>query len=262
MSVHKDKTTDLEWFRAGLDAIVKYGAALGTIGLTTAFIFNFIFWYSVDRRIISFLVMSDYIQTAVLVVGLLFLGSGAGGLSLLIMYFFIVWLARQHLFVRIAVPMISLLILVICLFRLNAKGLLTSEAWSYSDWSEGQLPLSLVALVAAIGFLLPLAISFNPIFKSMDAGTFLRKFIPRKRRYWLLIYIGFVIAFYAIIASDRSVLRHTVDAVFVENGSQFIGDILGTIDKGVILRDRRDGHLIFLPKERVQRVDYDVPAGK
>jgi hypothetical protein len=64
--------------RAGLvhitdavEFIAKYGAAIGMTALATAFLYDSIFWWIVDSRVLGYFVAGDHVQTAVRIISVL-----------------------------------------------------------------------------------------------------------------------------------------------------------------------------------------------
>jgi hypothetical protein len=54
-----------------VEFIAKYGAAIGLTALATAFLYDSIFWWIVDSRVLGYFVVSDHIQTAVRIISVL-----------------------------------------------------------------------------------------------------------------------------------------------------------------------------------------------
>jgi hypothetical protein len=53
----------------------------------------------------------------------------------------------------------------------------------------------------------------------------------------------------------------THDVVRLEHDSSVAGNVIRLVDRGVILRDQKDGRIVFIPKGQVRRVDHRVPLG-
>ena len=51
----------------------------------------------------------------------------------------------------------------------------------------------------------------------------------------------------------------TRDVVRLEHDSTVTGNVIRHVDKGVILRDQKDGRIVFVPKGQIRRIDHRVP---
>jgi hypothetical protein len=51
----------------------------------------------------------------------------------------------------------------------------------------------------------------------------------------------------------------THDVVRLEHDSTLTGNVIRLVDRGVILRDQKDGRIVFVPKEQLRRIDQRVP---
>ena len=83
-------------------------------------------------------------------------------------------------------------------------------------------------------------------------------------RFWLLplAVVGLVAA--AWLSSSRGYSRHpdSIDIVALEKEAELRGKVIRFVDRGLFLRDQRDGRIIFIPKERISRIEHDVPKGE
>jgi hypothetical protein len=51
----------------------------------------------------------------------------------------------------------------------------------------------------------------------------------------------------------------THDVVRLEHDSTLTGNVIRLVDRGVILRDQKDGRVVFVPKGQIRRIDHRVP---
>lgn len=224
------------------DALAKALATLGAVALATAFLYDFTFWSFIDRRVLSIFVVADHIQTAVyafaitvfMLIGVASCTFGLDWISpriLKILFTRAPWLARRYDTI---------------LFFLGT--LIGSFVFSF----EGSMPAFVVVSIIWLSLICR---------HTFSEGAILRNQLIMALILWLV-----VTALFAYADARRSQLQSFLyDSVTVETGADrkwnydLKGRVVRMLDRGVVFRGV-DGRMIFIPKERIQRIDQDVPS--
>jgi hypothetical protein len=236
-----------------VEQIAKYGAAMCVAALCTAFVFDFTFWLIVDPRMLTYMVLADHIQTAVHIFGLISIILGASWLLTLVL-----------VYAGLAVPGLSQLWkvaagLAVFAFGVLGLGILTSG-----------LPINLFdrATVYTMSFglvgIVMLGLAFHRPRPSKGEGA------PHHRTPFILgRALWAIVPFCLFLSIADAVLRAwgsweampTHDVVSLDDNSTLTGNVIRLVDRGVILRNRKDGRIVFVPKEHVRQIDQRVPPG-
>jgi hypothetical protein len=85
--------------------------------------------------------------------------------------------------------------------------------------------------------------------------------LPVVRAFWVVVplFLLLTIADAMIRAWSTWDTSPTRDVVMLEHDSTVTGNVIRHVDKGVILRDQKDGRIVFVPKEQIRRIDHRVP---
>jgi hypothetical protein len=244
-----------------VEFIAKYGAALGIAALATAFLFDSIFWWIVRGGMLGYFTLSDHIESAIRII------------VVLVTYLVVITIAMRATYafgdslasMRVRGPKVAIGVLVLLFSIVLIYWLLVILGWPFVRWSQDAKRIAeTIAMIAAIltvvGFL-SLRRSKAPSPDNDSWRRIVEKPLPFVVTAWVL---G---ACFLAIASGLSITdpdpsdkpRSTRDIVIVDNDAQLSGSVLRVIDKGVILLDDKDRRLMFIPKERIRRVDHNVP---
>jgi hypothetical protein len=219
------------------EATTKLIAGIGLLALATAFLYDFVYWAWIDRRMLTFLVVADHIQTAVYAFAIIVFAVGG--------VFFCTWL------ISLIIPRIT-------------QGNPKREKWLERLMEFAAFAIGSVVLAFDDNSILQIGVIV--IWLSL---LFRRLFMP-DYSLWPRVIIGLIVwfAITAFIARSDAIEAKRVpifaDVVSVETGKgplwdyELKGRVLRLIDRGAILRSK-DGRISFVPKERVLRVDQNLP---
>ena len=222
------------------EGITKLVAAAGFLALSTAFLYDFTYWLWIDRRILTYLVVADHIQTAVYAFAIIVFAIGG--------VLFCTWL------LALGLPKLT---------RGNAKR---------EKWMERAIELGAAVLGS-------LALSFdNNTAVQILIGVvwlsllFRRLFMPGVSL-WSRVMIGLIawLVMTALVASSdaAAAMRSTEapDIIQVDPGKQspmwsyeLRGHLVRLIERGAVIRIL-DGRIVFVPKDHLLRIDQGVPKG-
>ncbi len=234
-----------------IQQIAKNGAAMCIAALCTAFVFDYTFWLMVDPRMLSYLVLADHIQTAVHVFGLISVILGASWILTLVFVYAGFAVTRSDQFWKVAA---ALFLFVLCLIGLGIA-------------TTGFNPVNLfdraTVFVMSVGLLVMIVLGivfYRP--KALD-GEGGPRHRPRAaaRAFWAVVslFLFLTMADAMIRAWSTWDTATTRDVVRLEHDSTVTGNVIRHVDKGVILRDQKDGRIVLIPKGQIRRIDHRVP---
>jgi hypothetical protein len=235
-----------------VEQIAKYGAAMCVAALCTAFVFDYTFWLIVDPRILTYMVLADHIQTAVHIFGLISIILGASWILTLVLVYAGLAVRRLSQFWKVATG------LAVFAFGLLGLGVVTLR-----------LPINLfdratvyTMLFGLVGIVMLGLVFHRPRLKGEGAPHHWTPFLLG-RALWAIV------PFCLFLSIADAVLRAwgtweampTHDVVSLDHNSTLTGNVIRLVDRGVILRNRKDGRIVFVPKEHVRQIDQRVPSG-
>lgn len=227
----------------GVEAATKLIIVLGLAALTTAFLYDFVFWTSIDRRVLTFLVTADHIQTAVYALAIIMLTVGG--------IIFCTWL-----FSVISRKFEKALTAINSRWGNKVYWILEFGAAALSILAlnyEGNVFVNILVCVAW------LSIIFRRLFVSD---------IELWRRAIVVLIAWFVTAGLIAYFDALSVTRASTanDIVTVDTGKSPVwsyeirGRLLRLAERGAIIKSS-DGRIVFVPKDHLLRIDQSVPSG-
>jgi hypothetical protein len=227
--------------------IAKYGGAIGVIALGVALIYDIVFWWLIDPRMLSYLVLADHIQTAIQMFGFICFGVVIGALFSLIASNSLFKIASLDRTWKIVAALAIVTGCIVCIVWvasadvgltrenraaviMSAVGLLVMLAWSVRMSRRRPLWVSPKAFLAALSWpIVPMVVIFT---------------------------IGLAVS----LSFGTARIRDKHDVLTVEPDMEVSGRIIRLVDRGVIMRRLKDGRVTFVPKERIVRIDQNVPA--
>jgi hypothetical protein len=226
-----------------VNQIPKYGTVVVVVAFATAFLFDFVFWQSLDDRMLSFFVLADHVQTAVMTVALI-LGIVA---SLIVIG------VIQHLIsvFRMTATKRAKWMLGMAVLLVGVTGLLiTFRATNVAIKYVAGITWSLATLV--IGDTIA---NSKPVWDRKGFVAFLFYVVPVA---WIALTILVAVA----SAEGATANRTTTDIIKLDRDAELSGRVIRLLGRGVVLRDEKDGRIMFVPKEQIRRIDQDVPRRK
>jgi hypothetical protein len=238
--------------------VARYGAVFGMAALATAFLYDSIFWWVVDRRVLGYFVLSDHIESAVQVIVLLVILVALS----VVLTLAIDGHAYLHGLLRRRYSNFYFAVALVIGWLCVVYGVSRVAAGLPSVWSpEARQIADIVALLAAI---IVSPALFRTEVKPFAEGwrKVLEKPLPSVIVLWSIatcivaIMLGLGIKHPDGLAPPKM----TRDVVVIENDAELTGVVIRVLDKGIVLLDMKDRRILFIPKERVRRVDLDVPS--
>jgi hypothetical protein len=235
-----------------IQQIAKNGAAMCIAALCTAFVFDYTFWLIVDPRMLSYFVLADHIQTAVHIFGLVSVILGTSWILTLVFVYAGFAVTRSDQFWKVA---IALFLFVLCLIGL---GIATTGFNPVNLFDRATVFVMSVGLFVMI----VLGILFHRSEASEGEGGPRHRPLTVRRAFWA------VVPLFLILTMAEAMIRAwstwdtaptTHDVVRLEHDSTLTGNVIRLVDRGVILRDQKDGRVVFVPKGQIRRIDHRVP---
>jgi hypothetical protein len=216
-----------------IDVVVRFGPAVAFLSLASAFIYDGLYWQTVDRRVLGLYVLSDHIETAAYIV----------------------------IFQAVTVIWFGTMVPVLMVLRLGPIALSKYRWYLYAT----------LALTAVFGFGpvfgLPVNLTDAATVITIVAAVWLAlrrspplAFPPVS---FLQVAIGWIalVAFSAILHGkiDTGVFGNPprlqiLDRVELTSGGSLEGHVLRIIDRGIVLRDQQGGSIRFIGKEQASKV--------
>ena len=198
----------------------------------------------------SFFVLADHIQTAVHIFGFVSVILGASSIFTLVFVYAGFAVTQSDQFRKVAA---GLFLIVFCLIGLGIA-------------TTGFNPVNLfdraTVFVMSVGLLVMvvLGILFHRP-KATEGGPRHRPLTVRKA-FWAVVPLFLVLTMAdAMIRAwstwDTAPTSH--DVVRLEHDSTVTGSLIELVDRGVILRDHKDGRVVFVPKEQLGQIDRGAP---
>lgn len=229
-----------------VDVIAKFGTALGLLALGSAFLHDLIFWSYIDTRMLFYYGISDHIETAVAAIGT--------SLSLLLpasALFGVGFVYGRRILAQGKSPLRTLL-----------WGALASFVWSAVI---GTVIAASIRLIGPSRFgSIAVAIGLLGFFFITYAGYIVGSWRSPARPLTFRAAVGISAAFWLYCVLLLALFRaefdpsHYTDLVTTQGSSTTAGRILRILDRGILLRGA-DGRVVFIPKDRIIRVDQRVP---
>jgi len=218
----------------------------------TAFVFDYTLWLIVDPRMLSYFDLVDHIQTAVQIFGTVSIALAVSWILIFVLIYAGVAVDRFEQFWKVAT---ALLVFVLCLLAL---GIFTFGSVNEFD----RVTIALMSAGLFVILMLALVLHRSRTSTSEDA--------PHHRPLTLRRAVLTVVPLCIFLTMGGAILRAwdiqdteaTRDIVRLEHDPPLTGKIIRAVDRGVILRDQKDGRIIFTPKEQVRRIDHRVPPGQ
>jgi hypothetical protein len=213
----------------------KIATLLGFLALGSAFLYDFVFWTSIDRRMISYLVVADHIETAVSALALIILAAG-----LLYLYQYGIRWRRPQKYEKSGPTPVGWKIL------LGATGVIGAVGPFVLKLPEPLL-LSLTTTAAFTAVIMALA----------------RSLVMRASALFCLWLASIsVVAIWESTVTIDGARKH-LDAIEIESsvGPRYqysiYGHVIRWIDRGAVIIDDKQ-QITFVPKEHIFRVDHHL----
>jgi hypothetical protein len=231
------------------EQLVKFGTAIGLLSLGAAFLYDLIFWMTLDWRVLSYLVLADHIETAVKVVGLLLLLATLFAALLAVTSLAEERLVRRGWSGKMATTVAMAGVMVAFIAAAFLPLFFVPGTYRHQIWLVAAAMLLALAMVHAS--------------RLNRLPSLVSRRLPEYFLRWGLS-AALMTAFMAILEANRyisPVSGRTVDLVTVDGGKPKSAHVIRLVDRGLILRDS-DGRIVFLPKETLRRVDLNVRASE
>jgi hypothetical protein len=235
-----------------IQQIAKNGAAMCIAALCTAFVFDYTFWLIVDPRMLSYFVLADHIQTAVHIFGLVSVILGTSWILTLVFVYAGFAVTRSDQFWKVAA---ALFLFVLCLIGL---GIATTGFNPVNLFDRATVFVMSVGLFVMI----VLGILFHRSKASDGEGGPRHKSLTVRRAFWAVVPLFLLLTMADAMMrawSTWDTAPTTHDVVRLEHDSTLTGNVIRLVDRGVILRDQKDGRVVFVPKGQIRRIDHRVP---
>ena len=235
-----------------IQQIAKNGAAMCVAALCTAFVFDYTFWLIVDPRMLSYFVLADHIQTAVHIFGVVSVMLGTSWILTLVFVYAGFAVTRSDQFWKVAA---ALFLIVLCLMGL---GIATTGFNLVNLFDRATVFVMSVGLFVMI----VLGILFHRSNAFEGEGRPRHRPLTVRRAFWVVVPLILVLTMAdAMIRawSTWDTAPTTHDVVRLEHDSTVAGNVIRLVDRGVILRDQKDGRIVFVPKGQIRRIDHRVP---
>lgn len=254
--------------KSAVDLVTKSGAAITFTALGTAFLFDSVFFWMIDGTLLELFSMTDHIETAVKMIAALILLIGSSlGLWFLILRFG-VWMDshRQKNPARF-------FFVTLCL----AFAGITYSLWNiwnnvpWPPWGEPvyrQTPIDI--LLSIVCFLLTGWMFATNFGETASPSHWKETAVAKKMAehpvkdlamFWVLITVA-IAAMTGSLAADGKRPGGTpvdvYDLVMLDGELIVAGNVIRLLDKGIIYRTG-DGRITFFPRERIRRLDRNLP---
>lgn len=234
-----DKSFKTSEILQSAETATKVVLGLGLASLTTALLYDFVYWSFIDRRVLTFLVIADHIQTAVY--------------------------ALAFIVMAVCGVLVCTALLAIAARKFQTTLEPISRRWPVAyNWAPEFLAALLSTAVVSYrgGSIINVLIGIvwiSVIFRRLFApdlamgGRVLAILIA-----WVAM--TYVVAYADVIATEEAAQGN--DVVTVNNGNgplwsyEVRGLLLRLVDRGAILKGT-DGRIMFFPKERLVRIDQN-----
>lgn len=244
----KDDALYERQYRTFLENGAKYVTLIGLLSLGAAFVHDFLFWSSIDSRMLSYYVIADHIQTAVAAL------AGITGLA----------------FVLYALEFLR--------FSLQ-KWLQKRFGWK-NYYIAGLVYLGGTALISSVLYLVRGTLAWADVTNSaLMIATFAYAtvlFPPREQTLAefakvqlslpvLAVVVLLATVLFSLSGASRVLTRAASDVVTYageddKKGVSVRASIVRMLDRGVIVRPVNHQGVTFIPRERLIRVDHNSAA--
>lgn len=240
----------------------KVGATLSLISLGTAFIYDAVYYRELDARLLSVFVLQDHIETAIYCVPTVLIGA--------LMYVFIApllsWRFVKIVFAyenRMSLKAYKAFLIGIIVACASILILLWMVLWFTSadkPESIGHPMLGAEPFWEKIVGLIPILVVSTWMTVRTKASDKLQRVIAEAILilpvFWLITTVLLAVTFANATNRELSsgILRR-FDTITIDDRGQLFGKVIRVVDKGLILGALGPDHFIFIPKDKIQRID-------